>query len=259
MTENNSGNAERTDMRKIALTLTYDGGAFCGWQVQKDKCSVQKTVQDALEKVLGFRPNVSGCSRTDSGVHAKMYVCHLDAENVKIPPEALARAVNGQLRLPIAVTGAEYKDGDFHARYSCLGKEYMYKIWNASYRDPFLENYAMFVPTPIGDGALGFVGEEFTGKHDFGAFMSKGSKITDDTVRTVEYFRTEREGNLLKIFVKADGFLYNMVRIMVGTYLDAARGRLEMGDIAKIIEKRDRSLAGDTAPAKGLYLNRVFY
>ena len=248
-----------TDNRKIALTLMYDGSDFCGWQVQKNAPTVQKAVQDSLEKVLGIRPDVSGCSRTDSGVHANMYVCHIDAACVKMPPEALICALNANFKEKLACTGAEYRPSDFHARYSCMGKEYVYKIWNASYRNPFLEGYSMFVPYHIDDSVLGFVGEEFSGEHDFSAFMSKGSKITDDTVRNVAYFKTERYGELLEIHVRANGFLYNMVRIMVGTYLDAARGKLKRGDITKIIDGRSRDNAGDTAPACGLYLNRVFY
>lgn len=248
-----------TDNRKISLTLMYDGSDFCGWQVQKNAPTVQSAVQDSLERVLGTRPDVSGCSRTDSGVHANMYVCHIDARHVKMEPLALMRALNANMRGKLAVCDAQYRDEDFHARYSCIGKEYVYKIWNASYRNPFLEGYSMFVPYNIDDSALGFVGEEFSGVHDFSAFMSKGSKITDDTVRNVAYFRTEREGDLLSVYVRANGFLYNMVRIMVGTYLDAARGRLKKGDITKIIESKDRGNAGDTAPAAGLYLNRVFY
>ena len=247
------------DNRKIALTLMYDGKDFCGWQVQKNAPSVQKAVQDSLEKVLGVRPDVSGCSRTDSGVHANMYVCHLDAKYVKMPPEALVRAFNANVTGKLSCYNAEYKDADFHARYSCSGKEYVYKIWNAKYRNPFLEDYSMFVPYNIDDTALSFIGEEFSGKHDFRAFMSQGSKITDDTVRTVEYFRTERHNELLEIYVKADGFLYNMVRIMVGTYLEGAKGRLHKGDITKIIESGERKFAGDTARACGLFLNKVFY
>ena len=237
----------------------YDGAAFHGWQVQQNAVTVQKTVQDALEQALGFRPDVSGCSRTDAGVHAKMYVCHITADGVNIPLPNLARAVNSHFPDGIAVTDAAFRPADFHARYSCTGKEYVYRVWNAPYRNPFLDAYSMFVPWKIPDGSLGFVGEEFRGRHDFRAFMANGSKITDDTVRTVEYFTVKREGELLTIAVKADGFLYNMVRIMVGTYLDAAKGKLKQGDVAAILEKGDRTLAGDTAPAKGLCLNRVFY
>ena len=245
---------------KIALTITYNGSNFCGWQVQKNAVSVQQTMQDALEMTLGFRPDLCGCSRTDSGVHANNYVCHLSAENVGIEPERLARALNSRLHgTGIAVKSAEYKEPSFHARYSCVKKEYVYKIWNAPYENPFLCGLAWHFPYKINERELDFVGEEFAGTHDFTAFMSKGSKITDDTVRTVEYFKTVRSGDLVEIYVCADGFLYNMVRIMVGTFILASAGKIEKGGISAIINSKDRSEAGDTAPAHGLYLNRVFY
>ncbi len=249
----------QTDNRKIALTLMYDGSSFCGWQVQKNAVSVQSTLQDAIERAIGTRPDISGCSRTDSGVHANTYVCHLDAAGISLSPDALMMAINANVKGEISVYGAEYKPSDFHARYSCRGKEYVYKIWNARYKNPFLENYSMFVPYEIDEKSLDFVGREFCGEQDFSAFMSKGSKITDDTVRKVEYFNVERRGELLEISVCANGFLYNMVRIMVGTYLDAARGKLKCGDVKKIIESKNRALAGDTARAQGLFLNKVFY
>lgn len=248
-------------MGKIAFTIMYDGTYFHGWQVQKNAVTVQETLQNAFFKVLGFRPDVSGCSRTDSGVHANMYVCHTDAEGIRIPPDKLPKALNAQLPPSVAVCSAELKDDSFHARYSCLGKEYVYKIWNAHYRNPFLDGKCMFVPRTFDIERAAFCEREFVGKHDFSSFMSQGAKSTvaENPVRTVKYFKVSREGNLVTVTVAADGFLYNMVRIMVGTYIDCAEGRLCEGDVASIIEKKDRSFAGDTAPACGLYLNKVFY
>lgn len=249
-----------SEIGKYALTITYDGAKYCGWQVQKNAPSVQAKMQDALEKLLGFRPDVSGVSRTDSGVHANNYVCHISSENIKIPPERFAFALNAQLRgSGISVKNTVFADADFHARYSCVKKEYVYKIWNAPYSNPFYEGRCWFFPYRIDEEKLSFVGEEFAGTHDFRAFMSKGSKITDDTVRTVDYFRVARQGEMITVSVCADGFLYNMVRIMVGTLISASQGHLKPGDVASIIEGRRRSLAGDTAPACGLYLNSIFY
>ncbi len=245
---------------RLAVSLVYNGARYCGWQVQNNAVSVQQTVQDALEKLLGFRPDVSGCSRTDAGVHANHYVFHMSAHGVSVPPEKLPLALNAHLRgTDIAVKHAAYVSDDFHARYSCVGKEYIYKIWNARYMDPFYEGRAWFFPFPLDEQSLSFVGWEFCGTHDFAAFMSKGSSIKDSTVRTVRYFDVERTDKLVTVRVCADGFLYNMVRIMVGTYALAAAGKLHEGDVAHIIRSKDRSLAGDTAPAHGLYLNRVFY
>ena len=250
----------KTTAPRIAVNIMYDGTRYCGWQVQQNAVSVQQTVQDALEELLSFRPDISGCSRTDAGVHANQYVFHMSAENIRILPEKLPLALNARLHgSDIAVKSACLVPPDFHARYSCIQKEYIYKIWNAPYMSPFYEGHAWFFPYALDEKALGFVGEEFCGTHDFGGFMSKGSKIKEDTVRPVKYFDEAREDEIVTIRVFADGFLYNMLRIMVGTYALAAAGKLKKGDVARIISLRDRSLAGDTAPAHGLYLNKVVY
>ncbi len=245
---------------KLAISLMYDGSRFHGWQVQKNALSVQSTLQDAIEKVTGFRPDVSGCSRTDAGVHACDYVCHIGSDGISIKPEKLAKALNAHLRdSGIAVKGVAEKGVDFHARYSCQGKEYVYKIWNAPYMNPFLSGKAMFYPIPIDIEKMRYAETEYVGMHDFRSFMTKGSKNEDNTVRTVKYFNVERHDELIQISVCADGFLYNMVRIMVGTYIDLARRGECEGAVRRIIDACDRKYAGDTAPAEGLYLNRVFY
>ena len=251
---------ENTNPGRIALTITYDGSFFHGWQVQNNAKSVQGSLQDALESVVGFRPDVSGVSRTDSGVHANNYVCHISADGISIPAERLSAALNSRLRdSGIAVKSAQIKDADFHARYSCKKKEYVYKIWNAKYMNPFLKDRAMFYPIDIDIEKMRFAEREFVGTHDFRAFMTKGSKNEDNTVRTVEYFNVTRQDELVEISVCADGFLYNMVRIMVGTYIDLARRGASEGAVKEIIDSCDRKNAGDTAPAEGLYLNRIFY
>ena len=245
---------------RIALTIMYDGTLFHGWQVQNNAKSVQGSLQDGLEKVLGFRPDVTGVSRTDSGVHANNYVCHIIREGINIPPERLVAALNSHLRHSgIAVKGAEIKDANFHSRYSCKAKEYVYKIWNAHYVNPFYKDRAWFYPIKIDVEKMRFAQEEFVGTYDFRAFMTKGSKNEDNTVRSVKYFNVKREDELVTISVCADGFLYNMVRIMVGTYVDLARQGATKGAVSKIISSCDRKNAGDTAPAGGLYLNRIFY
>lgn len=245
---------------KIALTIMYDGRLFHGWQVQNNAKSVQGTLQDGLEKILGFRPDVSGVSRTDSGVHANNYVCHILKDGINIPCERLAAALGFHLRdSGIAVKSAEIRDADFHARYSCTGKEYIYKIWNARYSNPFLKDRAWFYPIEIDVEKMRFAEKEFVGTHDFRSFMTKGSKNEDNTVRSVKYFNVEKQDELITISVCADGFLYNMVRIMVGTYVDLARCGASEGAVKEIIESCERKNAGDTAPAEGLYLNKIFY
>ncbi len=241
-------------MAVYALTVAYKGTAYSGWQVQKNAPSVQSTLQDAVERVFGERLGVTGCSRTDSGVHALAYVCHIESEK-EIRPDKLALALNMHLPLDISVIDARVERADFHARYSALGKEYVYLIRNSRNRNPFLEGGAYLYPFYIDEVKAAELGRVFVGKHDFGAFMSAGSKITD-TVRTVYYFDVKREGEYIIITVGADGFLYNMVRIMVGTLLKACKGSL---DITAAIREPRREKAGPTAPATGLYLKKVFY
>lgn len=246
-------------MSRVALKLIYDGSAFHGWQVQKNAVTVQSTIQDAVECVTGRRIDISGCSRTDSGVHANEYFCHMDYDSINIPPEKFMIALNAHLSNKIAVSACNFVDDDFHARYSCIGKEYLYKIWNERYINPLYDGKVLFYPMPVDVEKLRFVENEFCGTHNFKAFMSRGSKITDDTIRSVKYFKANKQDGLLTIRVCADGFLYNMVRIMVGTYLFAAMGKYKEGDISAIINSANRALAGDTMPAHALYLNKVFY
>lgn len=241
-------------MAIYALTLAYKGDGYSGWQVQKNAPSVQSAVQDAVEKVFGTRLGVTGCSRTDSGVHALAYVCHIETEKA-IQAEKLPLALNMHLPRDISVLAAEEKPQDFHARYSALGKEYVYLIRNTRVRDPFMDGGAYLYPFYVDAEKANRLGKAFVGTHNFGAFMSAGSKITD-TVRTVYYFDVHREGDYLRITTGADGFLYNMVRIMVGTLLKACKGDV---DITAALNNPVRSMAGPTAPALGLYLNRVFY
>ena len=241
-------------MAVYALTVAYKGTRYSGWQVQKNAPSVQSAVQDAVERVFGTRLGVTGCSRTDSGVHALAYVCHIETEK-EIQAEKLALALNMHLPLDISVTDVRTEKDDFHARYSALGKEYLYLIRNTRVRNPFDEGGVYHYPFYIDEVKAREIGRAFVGKHDFGAFMSAGSKITD-TVRTVYYFDVRREGDHIVITVGADGFLYNMVRIMVGTLLKAYKGSL---DINEALREPRRDKAGPTAPAAGLYLKKVFY
>lgn len=237
-------------MPVYALTIAYRGTAYSGWQVQKNAVTVQETVQDAAERVFGYRPDVTGCSRTDSGVHALGYVCHIESEK-EIPVEKLPLAMNMHLPRDLSVVSARLEAEGFHARYSAIGKEYMYVLRNSRIKDPFTDGLCYLYPFPIDERAADGRGRSFEGKHDFGAFMSTGSKIKD-TVRTVYYFRVVRRGDYICIYTAADGFLYNMVRIMVGTVLKGT-------DINAALETPERRMAGPTAPAEGLYLNRVFY
>lgn len=241
-------------MTRVALTLAFDGTRYCGWQAQKNGLSVQTAVCEAAAKVYGALVPVTGCSRTDAGVHARGFVCHMDVPFV-IPPDALPLALNRALPPDIAVRAACETDGAFHARYSAAGKEYVYRIRNSRLRDPFENGRALLWPHPLDAAALDDAAQAFVGRHDFRSCMASGSKITD-TVRRVFRFRVRREDEFVTMTVAADGFLYNMVRIMAGTLLCPG---VTAEKITRILDARERGQAGATAPAHGLYLSRVFY
>ena len=244
-------------MRNLLVTLRFDGRAFHGWQVQKNAPTVMQAFQDALECLFRTRPDVKGCSRTDAGVSALEYCVSFRLEH-PIPCGRLMRALNARLPPEIAATGCREVPQEFHARYSCAGKRYRYRILNAPVRDPFWEGLALYWPQPLDAELLDRQAKDFLGTHDFSAFRNAGSSV-EDPVRTVFECGVTRTGTLVELTAAGDGFLYNMVRIMAGTLLDMARGSVPAGSIPEIIESRDRSRAGMTAPACGLILEKVFY
>ena len=242
---------------RMLLTLCYDGSAYHGWQVQSNALAVQPVVQDALERILGHRPGVSGCSRTDAGVHAREYCCHFDTQK-RIAPEQVVSGLNFALPRDIAARDCKVVQDDFHARYSCTGKEYIYQIYNGKTRSPFYEKYALYQYHRLDEQLLHDAAQGFVGRHDFAGFCAVRAK-EGSSHRTVRLAQVEREGDLVRFIVQADGFLYNMVRIMVGTLLHVNAGRINAQDITDIVASGDRRRAGPTAPAHGLFLNRVFY
>ena len=246
-------------MRNLLVTIRYDGRGYHGWQVQDNADSVQARFQEALFRVIGSRPDIKGCSRTDAGVHANMYCVSFRTEHT-IPADRLPYAMNRFLPDSIAVTGAAEVPEDFHARYSCRGKEYIYKILNAPFRDPFLSGYALHYWHSLDEELMDRAARNFLGTHDFTSFCTVDPhRKKGDFHRTVRNFSVTRQGDMVTLTIEADGFLYNMVRIITGTLLYVAQGRLAPDDIPVIISARDRSAAGPTAPPEGLYLNRVFY
>lgn len=245
-------------MRNLLLTICYDGKRYHGWQIQQNALAVQEVFQEALQKVFGFAPDLKGCSRTDSGVHALEYCISLKVEH-SIPCERLLAALNHFLPADIAVFDCREVPLDFHARYSCKGKEYRYKIWNHPVRDPFLDGYALHYWYPLDEKQLGEAAGHYLGTHDFTSFCTLDGRERGDMRRTVTKAEVTRDGSLVTFTVAADGFLYNMVRIMTGTLLRVAQGKLQPGDIPGILEAKCRKAAGPTAPACGLYLNKVYY
>ena len=244
-------------MQRLLITLRYDGTRYHGWQVQKNALTVQQVFQDAVERVTGMRSDVTGCSRTDAGVHADMFCCVFDTDS-PLRGERMASALNAWLPADIAVYGCREVAADFHPRYDARGKRYCYRIWNAPQRNPFWLGRAHHLRRPLDTGRMAQEAAAFLGAHDFAAFCAAGSTV-EDTVRTVTVCGAERDGDLVTVTVEADGFLYNMVRIMVGTLLAIEGGRLPAGAIPSILAGRNREAAGATAPACGLYLDRVFY
>lgn len=246
------------EMRNLLLTICYDGANYHGWQIQQNAVSVQQVFQEALFRVLGEHPDIKGCSRTDSFVHARQFCISLKTGHA-IPCERLVGALNHFLPEDIVVQSCREVPAEFHARYSCTGKEYIYKIWNSPVRDPFLNRRALHYWYALDAERLDRAASGFVGAHDFTSFCTLDARDRGDLTRTVTKAAVRREGDLVLYTVAADGFLYNMVRIMVGTLLRVAQGKLEPEDVPRIIEAKDRGAAGPTAPPYGLYLNRVFY
>ena len=244
-------------MTRLFLTLRYRGTNYHGWQVQPNGVTVQETLQNAIEAVTGVRSGVIGCSRTDAGVHAEKFCCTFDTD-CPLRGERLALALNAHLPADVAVSDVREVAADFHPRYDARGKRYVYRIWNGRQRNPFFEENAVHIAVPLDDAKMDTAAKGFLGTHDFAPFCAAGSSV-EDTVRTVFRCDVKREGDLVTVTVEADGFLYNMVRIMVGTLLDMVSGRLPEDAIATSFESKAREFAGTTAPAKGLTLTDVFY
>lgn len=244
-------------MRNIALKLKYMGTNYHGWQVQKTQTSVAETLENALASVVGHPVKCTGAGRTDAGVHALCYVANFRTDS-QIPLDKLPLAANTRLPRDIVVCKATQVPEGFNAINSCVKKEYTYRIFNSRIRDPFFVNRVWFYPKLLGESVMAEAAAQFVGTHDFRAVRSVGTE-TRTTVRTVHYCTVERTGELIELKVCADGFLYNMVRAIVGTCVYAAEGKLSPGDIPAILESGNRTLAGPTAPPDGLYMSKLWY
>lgn len=244
-------------MKNIALRLRYDGSSYHGWQVQKNAITVAQTMEEALAKVCGERVKLTGCGRTDAGVHALRYCANFHSD-CTVPVDRMPLALNSRLPDDIAVVDAVEVPDDFNAIGSCVKKEYVYKILNSRIPDPFLADRVCFYPQRLDISLMQAAARAFEGTHDFKAVRSEGTQ-TKTTVRTVYWCRAEKDGDLITVSICANGFLYNMCRAMVGTMVYASYGKLIPEEIPALLEKRDRRLTGPTMPPQGLYLNRVWY
>ena len=244
-------------MSRVRLIIEYDGTNYVGWQTQPNGIAVQEKLEDAILKITGMCSTVHGSGRTDSGVHARAQVAHFDTD-VRMDAQKFALALNTRLPKDIRVLYSQNAPADFHARFSAKQKQYRYTVQTGEHARVSTRNTALHLHGTVNFDKLVAAADYYTGTHDFVAFMASGSKI-DDTVRTIYESRWTRQGNYWLYDVCGNGFLYNMVRIMVGTMIDIGRGYLPDSAIANALNDRERSLAGATAPAHGLCLWRVIY
>lgn len=245
------------EKRNLKVKIAYRGTAYHGFQRQENSVGVQNVIESVLSQLTASKTVIYGCSRTDTGVHANEYFFSFNTEH-SIPCENIIRGMNSLLPDDIAVLDCEEVSADFHARYSCTGKEYIYKILNRKTKDPFLSDLAYHYPYPMDISAMNRAAERIVGTHDFLCFCGSLG-IKENSVRTVKRCDVAKEGDIVTITAEGDGFLYNMVRIIAGTLIYVSEGRLSPEDIDGIIASRDRNRAGVTAKPWGLYLNRVFY
>ena len=244
-------------MRNLKVTAAYRGTEYHGFQRQSNAVTVQETLEKHLSKVLNEPVTVIGCSRTDTGVHANNF-CFNVKTNSSIRCQGFIRGVNGELPEDISILDCEDAPPDFHARYDCKGKEYVYKIHCSESKNPFAADLMLHYRRPLDIGAMRAAAEHFVGEHDFASFCADCTNVSS-TVRNVYSFEIENSGNSVIMLVKGNGFLYNMIRIMVGTLIYINEGKIAPDAIPAIIEAKDRTKAGKTAPPHGLYLNKVFY
>jgi tRNA pseudouridine38-40 synthase len=255
-------------MRSIRLLIQYDGTEYHGWQVQPNGVTIQAQLEDHLEKITGEKVNVIGAGRTDAGVHA-LGQCACFKTASRLAPDTLRDALNANLPADIRILIAEEVDESFHARFSATGKSYVYIISTGRIASPFLQKYLWKLPYKLDIGAMREAAACLLGYHDFSAFRGSGcsAKTTLRTLRTaaieqkagLEFMTLHINGDFIVFRFEGDAFLRHMVRNMVGTVVEAGRGRMQPGDIAEILLRGDRRLAGPTAPAQGLFLERIEY
>ena len=244
-------------MRNIALKLMYVGTTYHGWQIQKNASSIEETLEKALASVVCHGVKCVGAGRTDAGVHAETYIANFRTSST-IPCDRIPLAVNTRLPEDIVVVKATEVGEEFNAISSCIKKEYTYRIYNSRLGNAFYVNRAWFYPKHLDESVMDRAASHFVGTHDFKAMQSVGTDVKS-TVRTVHYFDITREGELIECRVCANGFLYNMVRAMVGTCVYAAEGKFSPDDVPAILEGRCRTNGGPTAPPGGLYMTKLWY
>ena len=244
-------------MKNIKLIIEFDGSNFSGWQRQPKGRTVQNVIETAIFKATGENILINGSSRTDAGVHARELVANFFTDST-IPGDKFREAINTRLPDDVSIIKSEEVDPDFHARYSSKGKTYSYTIVNRYERLSLGNQYLYHCRYKLDVDEMQKACKYFIGKHNFKAFMSPGSSIKT-TTRNITDLHIEQKNDKIKIFITADGFLYNMVRIIVGTLIKVGNGKLEAEEIESIIVEGNRIRAGMCVPPNGLILEKVFY
>jgi len=244
-------------MRNIKLKIQYDGTDYHGWQIQKNDITVQETVKKAVQKIVNEDVHLTGCGRTDTGVHAENYVCNFFT-NSRIPSEKLPYALNTYLPNDIVCFEAEDTDENFHSNSSAVKKRYVYKILNREFPDAVMNRYSWHYKYPLDIEKMRIAAKAFIGEHDFKSFCDN-KRMKKSTIRTISDISINNSDGIITIDFYGNGFLYHMVRILTGTLLMVGTHDISCDDIPAIIEKKSRDAAGFTAPPQGLCLVEVDY
>jgi tRNA pseudouridine38-40 synthase len=245
--------------RRLKLVIAYDGTSFAGWQSQSHRNTVQDNVERAFERVLGKRVRVHGAGRTDAGVHALAQCAHTDLPNDRLSAARWTEALNALLPPTIRVLRCQYVSNEFHARLSAKGKVYRYKIWLAPVLPPFECRRTWHTVHPIDLKILKRAAKLFVGTHNFAGFAANRGKQEKSTVRTIYSLRVRQEGPCVTIEFDGDGFMYKMVRLIVGSLVKCALGKIHIEDVAARLDSGQIGPARFAAPPEGLYLVRVRY
>ncbi len=243
-------------MRNLKITIQYNGLNYCGWQKQPDSLGIQGNIERAIYEITRENTSITGSGRTDAGVHALGQVANFKT-NSNIPAKSMPKALNSQLPKDISIISCEEESEDFHSRYSAKKKTYRYMVYNSEYRSPIYKDISYQVKYELDYEKMITESKSLIGTYDFKGFMSSGSSVKD-TVRTIYDIKIEKQDNMIIFEIEGNGFLYNMVRIIVGTLVDIGRGRIK-DSMVEIINSRDRSRSGHTAPPQGLFLKKVDY
>jgi tRNA pseudouridine38-40 synthase len=246
------------DKKNIKLILEYDGTEYHGWQRQKNGITIQEVLEDNLKLILGEPITLMGSGRTDAGVHALHQVCNFTTSS-SLSPDTLRRGLNSLLDGDISISKAEYVPPEFHSRYSVRSKVYEYRVWNKREKDVFLRRYSWQVREPLDIGRMKECQDLLVGRHDFSAFKSTGSKNRDPVREMLRAELFVNSEGLITFVFEADGFLRHMVRNIIGTVVDAGRGKTSVDEFKEIFCSLDRTRAGVKAPPQGLFLAMVNY